>query len=160
VSLEVDDERDSPEAQWRIAVPGSDLAGIVARLARPVGRIVAVEVAERTPSGRVRRLRVVGHRGAALVEARALRRALGPRVLRSTLFEVRSEGDRVVFTGAGYGHGVGMSQWAARAMARRGAPYRAILARFYPGAVLRRLPHAVPDSAQTGMSLAAGAGLR
>jgi peptidoglycan hydrolase-like amidase len=32
-----------------------------------------------------------------------------------------------------------MSQWGARALARGGADYRAILARFYPGARLERL---------------------
>jgi peptidoglycan hydrolase-like amidase len=32
-----------------------------------------------------------------------------------------------------------MSQWGARALARGGADYRKILARFYPGARLQRL---------------------
>ena len=38
--------------------------------------------------------------------------------------------------GSGHGHGVGMSQWGAEAMARRGASYREILAVFYPGTAL------------------------
>jgi len=37
------------------------------------------------------------------------------------------------FTGEGYGHGVGMCQYGANGMARRGAGYREILARYYPG---------------------------
>ena len=45
-----------------------------------------------------------------------------------------------MFVGSGRGHGVGMSQWGARAMARRGDDYRDILATFYPGAELTRLP--------------------
>jgi stage II sporulation protein D len=68
------------------------------------------------------------------VSAVALRRALGERRLRSTLFAVRPTTDGFVFVGSGRGHGVGMSQWGARAMAERGAHYRAILGRFYPGA--------------------------
>jgi stage II sporulation protein D (peptidoglycan lytic transglycosylase) len=40
--------------------------------------------------------------------------------------------------GSGYGHGVGMSQWGAQAMAERGADYREILAAFYPGTMLER----------------------
>ena len=44
-----------------------------------------------------------------------------------------------VIKGKGFGHGVGMSQWGAKAMARRGADYRQILATFYPGATLQRM---------------------
>lgn len=41
------------------------------------------------------------------------------------------------FTTKGYGHGVGMSQWGAKALAEQGADYRAILAHYYPGTELR-----------------------
>ncbi|MEO1912249.1 MAG: hypothetical protein ABGW98_00220, partial [Myxococcales bacterium] len=41
-----------------------------------------------------------------------------------------------VFVGSGNGHGVGMSQWAAQAMAQQGAGYREILSNFYPGTKL------------------------
>ena len=44
----------------------------------------------------------------------------------------------VTFTTNGYGHGVGMSQWGAKALAEQGADYRAILAHYYPGTELRR----------------------
>jgi SpoIID/LytB domain protein len=58
-----------------------------------------------------------------------LRRVL-PR-LPSTRFEVVGRAGRFTFVGSGHGHGVGMSQWGARAMAERGADYREILAFFY-----------------------------
>jgi stage II sporulation protein D len=38
-----------------------------------------------------------------------------------------------VLTGGGYGHGVGLSQWGARAQAQAGRSYREILAFYYPG---------------------------
>jgi stage II sporulation protein D len=41
-----------------------------------------------------------------------------------------------VFTVAGFGHGVGMSQYGAAAMAEEGADYRTILAHYYPGTTL------------------------
>jgi SpoIID/LytB domain protein len=37
------------------------------------------------------------------------------------------------FRGAGWGHGVGMSQWGARKMAEMGCSYRQILMHYYPG---------------------------
>ena len=49
---------------------------------------------------------------------------------------VDQSGEDIVFVGSGHGHGVGMSQWGAKAMASRGAGHREILAAFYPGSTL------------------------
>jgi SpoIID/LytB domain protein len=43
---------------------------------------------------------------------------------------------RFVFTGKGFGHGVGMSQWGAQGMALAGASYSQILAHYYLGTAL------------------------
>ncbi len=83
-------------------------------------------------------LRVSGPDGAGEVAARALRSALGEDVIRSTLFEVRTSDDGFILVGSGHGHGVGMSQWGAQAMAKGGASYREILAAFYPGTEFMR----------------------
>jgi stage II sporulation protein D len=101
-----------------------------------VGPVRELRVVERSQSGRALQVQVSGADGNRKLEARALRTALGETVIRSTLFEIRSAGDRFVFVGSGHGHGVGMSQWGAQAMARRGVGYREILATFYPGTEL------------------------
>jgi len=56
--------------------------------------------------------------------------------LRSTAFSLEYTGESFLFTVTGYGHGVGMSQYGARVMAREGADYSSILAHYYPGTVL------------------------
>lgn len=43
---------------------------------------------------------------------------------------------RFVFTGKGFGHGVGMSQWGAQGMALRGSSYAEILTHYYVGTAL------------------------
>ncbi|HHW17673.1 MAG TPA: SpoIID/LytB domain-containing protein [Firmicutes bacterium] len=43
-----------------------------------------------------------------------------------------------VFSGRGWGHGVGLSQWGARAMAESGEDFAAILSHYYPGTKLER----------------------
>ncbi|MDJ0851228.1 MAG: SpoIID/LytB domain-containing protein [Myxococcota bacterium] len=136
VSVDVPDEQDSPDAYWRTAVSSTTLRRALAPLGVRVGPLQALRVAERSPSGRARRLQVRGRDGEAQIEARALRDALGADVIRSTLFEIRDTPEGPVFVGAGHGHGVGMSQWGAEAMARAGASYRQILEAFYPGARL------------------------
>jgi stage II sporulation protein D len=143
VSVPVDGEDESPDTYWRAAFSADELGELLARAGDPVGRVRAVEITARTPSGRCAALRIQGRRGTAQLDGEALRAAIGEGRLRSTLFAVRATADGFVFVGSGRGHGVGMSQWGARVMAERGSDYRAILRRFYPGAELRHLPASV-----------------
>jgi stage II sporulation protein D len=62
------------------------------------------------------------------------RKAMGFDKIKSTWFDARLEGERVTFSGHGYGHGVGMCQWGAKGMADEGKTYREILKFYYPGA--------------------------
>ncbi len=144
------DEEDSPDTYWRARVTGTTLSRALAPLGLRLGAIREVRVVDRSDSGRARRVHLSGTGGSGKLSGRALRTALGEGVLRSTLFEIRSGDsggndmhagsgeDAFTFVGSGHGHGVGMSQWGAEAMARRGASYREILSAFYPGASLGR----------------------
>ena len=86
---------------------------------------------ERTPAGYVSKV----HFGQASCNAADVRTALG---LRSTDFTASYDAasDTFTFTTKGYGHGVGMSQYGAHAMALTGKTYREILAWYYPGTSL------------------------
>ena len=57
--------------------------------------------------------------------------------LNSANFKVKVEGENLVFTTLGYGHGVGLSQYGARYLAMDGQTYDEILAHYYPGTQLR-----------------------
>jgi stage II sporulation protein D len=136
VSQPVENEEDSPDTYWRASISGTTLGRALATLGLQIGPVREIRVVERTPSGRALRVELRGDDGASKVGARDLRSALGENVIRSTLFEIRPAPDGFVFVGSGHGHGVGMSQWGAEAMARRGAGYRRILATFFPGTEL------------------------
>lgn len=51
--------------------------------------------------------------------------------LRSTDFKITKEGDIYIVTTYGYGHGVGMSQYGANEMAKKGSSYQEILKYYY-----------------------------
>lgn len=137
--VEVEDEDEAPHTYWRTAFVRSALAEILAAAGVSVGDLHGVSIDARTSSGRVKSLAVKGSTGTSRLRGPQLRRLLGGMALRSTLFEIRESADEFVFVGSGHGHGVGMSQWGARAMARHGASYKRILARFYPGTRLEKL---------------------
>ena len=65
----------------------------------------------------------------------ALRKALG---LRSACFTVQYQEGSFLLTTKGYGHGVGLSQWGAKALAEQGQSAEEILAHYFPGTELRR----------------------
>jgi stage II sporulation protein D len=136
VSLEVDDEQDSPDTYWRASISKTKLGRALDSLGIRIGSPRELQVVDRSRSGRTLRVRIRGDKGNQDLEARALRVALGESVIRSTLFEIRSTRDAFVFVGSGHGHGVGMSQWGAQAMAQRGSTYREIIQTFYPGTSL------------------------
>lgn len=88
-----------------------------------------LEDVKKDAAGRTELLLIAGQ----ALSGRVVRAALG---LRSTAFSVLFDGDDFVFTVAGNGHGVGMSQVGAKLLAAEGWTYDEILAHYYPGAEL------------------------
>ena len=109
-----------------------------------ITRLKSVTLVEANPAGRALRFELLDHEGQrARIDAEPFRRLLGtlprvdgspPRALKSADIRTRISGRKLVVTGAGYGHGVGLCQYGAEAMANEGADWKAILARYYPGA--------------------------
>ncbi|MBO8138126.1 MAG: stage II sporulation protein D [Desulfotomaculum sp.] len=91
-----------------------------------------IKVTETTTTGRPKTLQVGGKE----MRAAVFRDLLG---LRSTWFEYKVQGDQIIFTTTGYGHGVGMCQYGAKGMAEHEKTYRQILSHYYPGTELKEL---------------------
>jgi stage II sporulation protein D len=60
-------------------------------------------------------------------------RALGWNLLKSSRFKVEHTATNFIFRGSGFGHGLGLCQEGAHVMAERGASYRQILDKYFPG---------------------------
>ena len=126
----------SPYFTWNLNVPIGLLTDMLKRGGVSVGTVLRLEVLERSRSLRVLRLAIRGTRGTATLSGADFRRILGYDMLRSTLFAVAVDGQYARFAGRGYGHGVGMDQWGAKAMAEQGYSATQILEYFYPGATI------------------------
>lgn len=107
-----------------------------------VGKLTDIQVLERRPSGRVRKIMITGTSGSKTYEKELnIRKEFD---LWSGLFvlDLEKSGGRisaVTFVGAGNGHGVGLCQHGAREIARRGGTFDQILGHYYRGAKLRRI---------------------
>jgi stage II sporulation protein D len=128
----------SAHAHWEFAVGVEPLRqALNADPETAVGRrLDAVVVQKRDSGGRALELALVGERRASVSGAHLrtlLSRTYGVRSIRSSRFDVSRRGGTVVFSGTGFGHGVGLCQAGALARARAGVPAETILSFYYPG---------------------------
>ena len=125
--------------RWVKWVPAEEIARRVGR-EKELGTILSIITRGRGISGRVTAVEVIGTAGSRVIRGDRIRAVLGG--LRSTLFTVRPKlgpggsPRYFIFTGGGWGHGVGMDQSGAAGMAAKGFGYREILAHYYPRARL------------------------
>jgi len=129
----------APRFAWKTKIYYTGLT----RLSRSAGWILPDEQAQGLritrwgPSGRAELLELRTQRRAVTVPATAFYHGIGRRAgwqaVRSTMFRILAGRDYVLLDGVGNGHGVGMCQWGAEGMARKGFKYREILRHYYPG---------------------------
>ena len=116
----------------------------------PIPSLRSARVAATNDTGRPTRSLLTATTGENFsIAAEELRRALNQDVpgvanvtrenrVNSGDMDITFVGDVATIRGRGFGHGVGMCQWSAKEMAERGADFRTILTRFYPGARVDR----------------------
>ena len=134
----------SPHSAWERRIPLNLLEPVLRKeMGLSVrGPLSDVRVASRDSSRRVRTLEVIAGTS-FLIDANQFRYAVGQRLgwdlLKSNLYGVRRIGSELVFNGRGLGHGVGLCQAGANAMAGLGIGYKQILAHYFPGTTVGRV---------------------
>jgi stage II sporulation protein D len=113
---------------------------------KQLGEITNISPGKKSNYGKFSRLTLVKLLGSTgksdFLRAEDLRLTIDPtgRKLRSTICKIIDMGDKWAFlSGRGYGHGVGMCQCGAQAMARQGKTAEQILSYYYPGSKIVRV---------------------
>lgn len=122
-------------SSWQMSYSGEEWINMISRIGhadsplklRDAGFIQDTRVADYS-AGRLR------------VPLRDIRAELN---LRSTYFSVLPEGNNVILKGRGYGHGVGLCQEGAMAMASKGFSYDRIISFYYTGVKISQVGKAV-----------------
>ncbi|HCF51550.1 MAG TPA: sporulation protein [Syntrophomonas sp.] len=118
---------------WTVKVPRSTVKEIMGTEA---GNLDDISIGQTGPSGRVMTVKA----DQATVNAVDLREKIGFDKLYSTqISSIKAQGNYIVFTGTGWGHGVGMDQWGASLMAEQGKTARDIVAHYYPQAQMTQI---------------------
>lgn len=90
-----------------------------------------IEIIEKTSTGRPKLVKINGIQMSSKEVCSKLK-------LKSTYFEIISEGNKIIVKTKGFGHGVGMSQYGAEGMAREGYTYKEILNHYYKGTEIKK----------------------
>ncbi len=93
---------------------------------------VTVEVLQATSTGRVKKIKINDKEFDASVIVSKLN-------LRSNYFNFKQNNNTITVTTKGYGHGVGMSQYGAEAMAEKGYTYDEILKYYYQDVDIKKI---------------------
>lgn len=93
---------------------------------------IKVEVLSTTSTGRIKNIKINGKKFTGSEVYKDLS-------LRSTFFDINQVGSNVIITTKGYGHGVGMSQYGALAMAKKGYKYDEILKYYYQNVQIEKI---------------------
>lgn len=126
--------------RWTTEYSRTDVSELVRRRSGiDFGTIRDLVPIERGPSGRLKRLKVVGDKKTMIIgKELIIRRWLSESHLKSSAFDIKWVGDRLVLDGSGWGHGVGLCQIGAAVMAAKGYTFDRILLHYYPGSTLER----------------------
>lgn len=123
------DEEVSPVFNDREEYSVSDFC---TRLNVPYKEKISIQIIKTTSTGRIKQIKING----VELTGNQVTSALN---LRSTYFTINQTGSNVIIETKGYGHGVGMSQYGALAMSKKGYTYDEILKYYYQGVEISKL---------------------
>lgn len=96
-----------------------------------------VKISHKDKAGLVRHVSVKTPRGLFAFGAHQMYKLL--KEVKSYCFSISKKGKKVTLKGKGYGHHIGLCQWGAREMVRRGFDHKKILSFYYPNTKFMRL---------------------
>ncbi len=134
-----DFDKDNPQLNWKKLYSEKDLINLFPE----IGGIQKMEILSISNTGRIKKIKVYGKYGSKVMKGKELRHQLD---LKSTLFRFkfikRNNKEILMIKGMGSGHGVGMSQWGAKFMARKGYKANEILEHYYSGVEVKPFQNA------------------
>jgi stage II sporulation protein D len=129
----------SPYQNWQSRLSPWEISEAFRKAGYNFGEIRTLQILKRDPTGRAILINIIGSPAIKSFNGNDFRLILGWKNLKSTWFDLSFQDGKFVFTGHGFGHGVGMSQWGAKAMAEKGYNYRQILKFYFPKAEIEKV---------------------
>ncbi len=124
----------SPYFRWRVRIPTETILKKLNEAGHPLAKIDDIRVGARDSSGRRHYVRIKSGNKWFEIDMTDFRYTLGNNLLKSANLQVKKYPFFYLFSGYGWGHGVGMCQWGALGLSVRWQKAEKILKYYYPGA--------------------------
>ena len=124
---------------WSISISAKTMLNIAKKKNTKAKQLTKIVKGKTDASGRTVSLTAYSNAKTISIDIQALRNAIGPTKFKSSFITgiIKTKTGWTI-KGKGYGHGVGMCQWGAKAMADSNKNYRQILGYYYPGAKIEK----------------------
>ena len=127
----------SPHYGWKVFLPLPAILSALKPDYPEVNKIYSLRVIQRAASGYVRWIRIKTDAGMLDLLGNRFRQILGSDQIKSAyITRLFSYQNGFAILGRGWGHGVGMCQWGAKAQAEKGKSYKSILRFYFRGAAI------------------------
>lgn len=127
-----DDMAPADIKNWQVSFTETELENTLEKMGKNVGALKNIEVNDKDKTGRIINFKCTGDKDTVIVKAANFRKELDPKKLKSIkINELTKNNSKYIFYGSGFGHGVGMSQWGAYAMAKNNRSPAEIVKYYY-----------------------------
>lgn len=131
-----DDLAPADVQNWTASFTKEEVMDVLTKMGKTVASIENIEIGKKGPSGRTTVILINKN---IEISAPELRVGLDSTKVKSMLLDkVEERGDEIIFTGKGYGHGVGMSQWGANKMAGMGMKPEDIIGKYFKDVTIEK----------------------
>lgn len=123
-----ENKTNSENFSWSYTFKKSEILSALNSIGIQLNNISTIDIIDKSNTGRAITIKI----GDKSVDANTFRLSLGNSKLKSTLIKnIKIDSETITFSGLGYGHGVGMSQWGAKILADSNNDYSYILNYYY-----------------------------
>ncbi|HOJ77911.1 MAG TPA: SpoIID/LytB domain-containing protein [Bacillota bacterium] len=130
------------EFYWNTTLTSKEINAALRKMNKPeIGEVKKMKIVERSRTHRAVTLKFIGDKGSVTVGGADFRVNYGPQKIRSIWIsnEIDNRPGAIGIKGRGFGHGVGLSQWGAYALAKQNWSPRRIVKHFYPKAKITKI---------------------
>lgn len=141
----------SPHYKWEKVLSKSEFFSNLRTRLKKIGIKIAddeliknLKLVKNRKTKRVIKLIITTDKNEYMIPGYNIRTVLGDKndpggLLKSNLISIKAKDDTVIIEGKGFGHGVGMCQFGAIEMAKKGKSYKQILYRYYSGTKIKKI---------------------
>ncbi len=116
---------------WQVSYEHALFEEVIKRHEQKISWLLDIHIIEKDKAGLVTSVRLRSSKKQVIISGKRLYSLL--KDVKSFFFDIEKKSGKIIFTGRGFGHHLGLCQWGARQMVRDGWGYKSILRFYYPG---------------------------